>query len=85
MESTKQYKRLRHNMLIETLYEENGEWKRLSDVCVIEQHGWDTPSCYVKEVSNRFPHRDPKPFRNGLEMRGDAGTLQRVWFQVVAA
>jgi hypothetical protein len=74
-------------MRIQTLFKNrtsanpNPPWERLRADSIIERHGWNSAAEYVKECSRRFRHREPKPYGNGLEMRGDVGTLQRITFE----
>ena len=75
-------------MVIETYYRDRAidapaprEWKLLRPRHVEGRHGWASPEAYVKECSRRFKHRNPRPYKNGLEMDGDVGTMQRIYFE----
>lgn len=43
--------------------------------------GYQSVDAAVKEIGHRFSHRNPRPYRNGLEMDGYAGAIHRTWFE----
>ncbi len=54
--------------------------ERLGSLYRTAKHGWASPEAFVKYHVRAYKHRDPKPYGNGLEMRGDVGTIQRITF-----
>lgn len=70
------------NMLIEVYFTDNGiEYPLGQRGTYPNCGGYDSADSAVKELKKRFPHRQPVPYKTGLDMDNGNDTRVRVWFE----
>jgi len=70
-------------MVIETWFFKDGQPELLREPYRYERGGgYDSPADYVREGLRKWADRNARPYKNGLQMDGYAGTIQRVWFEL---